>query len=153
MGGIYSRTYFPHGYQDWISATDLENDDDESTMTEETYNAYITDLESRKGIEAIAQNYKETAQYISNDRQKYLEEIHKEKIEISDERLIYDPLVSNIICDFWLELINQPRETIKQYFKEKRPCIEDLFRDVEKKYNLADFATAGQMIATYKQYT
>lgn len=50
---------------------------------------------------------------------------------------------------FWIELLNQPRETIKQYYKQNVPNVEEVFIFVEKKYNLTKICPAKELLKIY----
>lgn len=190
MGGIFARTYFPHGYTEWITETQLNstsnnekdddsmndemdekndnsmndekgnksnNDDKENKsnneiMSEETYNSFVLNPQAREIILEISKKYDEYEQKIVENRENFIIEIGKD-LEVARERLVYDVLVSKVICDFWLKLLDQPRETIKNFYKQNVPNIEEIFHQVEQKYNLTEFCTADLMISTYKRMT
>lgn len=144
------KTYYPIGFIEWLEESKICYDTD-IIMDLITYNGYILDLEIRNIIFGISEFYNGITKEIINDNFKYIFKYNK-KYEIPIERSIYDPLVANIICKFWLQLINQPRETIKEYYKQNKLDIHSTFELVEAIYDLTDFCPSYLIINVYKLY-
>ena len=151
MGQIYSRTYFPTGYMEWIGLTKLGSN--ENTMTEEDYNTFIINPKHRETIMSICDSYSESKQKIKKDMIGFLKEIIAGDPYASSNRIVYDIFVGNVFCNFWLKLIDQPMETINKYYTDNVPKVEDTFYQVEKKYNLHEIYPAQETIRAYKHYT
>ncbi len=147
MGGMYARTYFPTGYSEWVSDSKIEDLTDEP-MSQALYDIYA--IQYRDQIKEIAQHYDKCEQQIKTDMDKFISD--NKSFRISVNRIIYDHLIGKRICDFWIELIEQPRESVKFFYKENRPKIEPLFYQIEKDYGLTDKYPADQTIWAYKQY-
>ena len=150
MGQIYSRTYFPTGYSEWIVKTKLHSEKDK--MSKEDYNTYVINQNYRKIITSIYQNYSEAEQKLKTDMNGFLEDKKRQNTHVSNGRIIYDILVGNVFCNFWMKLINQPLETINRYYINNVPNVEDTFRLVEKKYNLGQLYPAQETIDAYNYY-
>lgn len=115
------------------------------------YNEMVNNPAAASFIKEMKQDYDEKTQKIKTNLMDYLEEYKNN--EISSERLVYDVVVGKVICDFWIKVMEQPRETIKQYYKDNFPGVENTFRQCELDYNLTEFCTADTMISSYKYYT
>lgn len=176
MGSVYTRSYFPRGWEEWTSKTKLYDKStidknlpkitDEAidnncltreslieTMDEITYDDYVAREEFQTQIKSIHAYYSELKNRIDIDVKKFVKEYQQERKGIAEGRLIYDALIGYVICEFWIKLIAQPRSTIKQYFDANMPKIEPIFYAMEKKYNLGTIYPAWMTIGAYKQYT
>lgn len=151
MGGVYTKSYFPNGYEAWVSESLITENNDE-IMDEKTYENYVSNTNSREIIKQISEAYEKNVLAFETNMENFLLEQSQQNSEISHNRLVYDSLIANKMCQFWLTLIDQPRETIKIYFNENRPKVEDIFYEMEKKYNLEDRFPAVETINAYKQY-
>lgn len=151
MGQVYAKTYFPPGYFEWLDKTGIKNDGE---MNEEIYNNYITNQDCVNTISEISKYYAELVAKADSDINTYISYLSEQDTEASMLRRIYGPLIANEICKFWLELIKQPKETIKNYYQtNKSTNIEQLFYTMETKYNLSETYPAALVIEAYKMYT
>jgi len=150
MGNVYRKSYFPQGYEEWISKC---NFDYPESMSNELYAEMVWNENVIKIIKEIHKHYTNLAIMADTDFEKYIEDRRAQSEEIAIERLIYDALVSKVVCDFWINLINQPIEIIKNYYRDNKPSIEQIFYDIEKKYNLEKTYPAFLVISAYKEYT
>lgn len=151
MGNIYAKTYFPYGYIGWINSTEIDENPDVA-MDEKTYETFVIDPESREIIKRISETYQKEVSDLETSIEDFLLDQCKQKPEIAVNRLVYDSLIANRLCHFWLTLIDQPRESIKTFFKENKPKVEDIFYEMEKKYNLQDCYPAYETIHAYQTY-
>ena len=147
MGGVFVRSYFPTGYQEWVNKTEIAKKDD---MSPETYDLYV--VQSKPMILQIADEYKTAESSLRSNLEQFVEDCpDKEK---SRERIVYDTVVGHKLCEFWSHVIDQPRDKINQYFKDQKPSVEEIFQWAEGEYQLRDrVCPAETIIATYKHYT
>lgn len=151
MGQVYAKTYFPSGYHEWLSKTNMDNNEE---ISEEIYNSCVINEHWVNTINQIATHYSELVAKADSNIDDYISYLSQEESEASMGRRIYDPLIANEICKFWLELIKQPKENIKNYYKLNKPNgIEQLFYTMESKYNLKETYPASVTIEGYKMYT
>ncbi len=148
MGNVYTRSYFPTGWEEWIEKTKMTNYD--VLMDDEAYNEYVID--SKKQILEIAKSYSEDIKSLETDINAFIVNQQKVNPEIAEGRYVYDTLVGNIFCEFWIKLIEQPKDNIKEYFKNNIPKVEDTFYNMEKKYKLESSYPAFVTINAYKMY-
>jgi hypothetical protein len=154
MGNIYNKSYFPSGYGEWISETGLQNQhiNYDDPMNQEIYDKYITDNDYRDKIKEIAKHYTDSVDQIKNDKELFLSGI--EGIDSTlYPRVLYDYFVGKTFSDFWLNLIDQPRESIQKYYRDNVPNVEQTFYLVEKEYGNIIIFPASDMISIYRQYT
>jgi len=160
MGQVYAKTYFPQGYEEWVTGTKIRSSTlipgtdimEKDKMSAEDYERYVSDPQSREIIKFVAAYHTDAELKIRNDLKAFLKEMKRENPNIPQSRIIYDSLVGKVLCDFWLDLIEQPLETINKYYADNVPSVEKVFYDVEKKYDLSEFYPASVTIAAYKQY-
>ena len=140
-------TYWPEGWMTWIRETGMKN---EQLMPQDVFEENISDEKAKLRILALKKRYDSCEQEIKTDRKKFINGMQK-KYNIEGSMVIYDHLISKIFCDFWKELIEQPRETIKSYYKQHVPKIEETFYNIEEKYDLHNDYPASVAIAMYKE--
>ena len=160
MGQVYAKTFFPQGYSEWIDKTKLQSETlipgtdifEKDKMTIEDYNQYVVDPYAREIIKQLQNMYNEQASQIKDDMNEFIKS-HPAKDRISSNRIIYDSLVGKVFCDFWMNLIDQPLETINKYYADNVPNVEKTFYLVENQYNLREIFPANETIAAYQYYT
>lgn len=157
MGQVYDKTYFPQGYEEWINKTKLQSNQsstsEKNKMSNEDYQEYVAKPDTRNFIEECAKHYAECECQIKNNMEAFIE-IQQEASQKKKpaDRIIYDILVGKIFSDFWLKLIDQPLETIDQYYADNVPKVEDTFYLIEKEHNLEEIYPAWLTIGGYKAY-
>ena len=98
MGGVFVRSYFPTGYQEWVNKTEIAKKDD---MSPETYDLYV--VQSKPTILQIADEYKTAESSLRSNLEQFVEDCpDKEK---SRERIVYDTVVGHKLCEFWSHVI------------------------------------------------
>jgi len=163
MGQIFVKSYFPTGYAEWLDNTKFQDvninfkdreackEEYDREMDVELYDKWVLDSDRRKIIEVICQGYSDNHIKILKDRHEFLSSITPEA-ELWG-RVIYDHFVGYTFCVFWMELIKQPRESIRTYYRLNVPKVKDVFYAVEKEHNLQDEYPAKKVIDMYKHYT
>ena len=133
MGGDFSKFYLPTNYAMWIRQTGFKkintiNDGpiNDAPMNEDIYKKYILDDLSRNNIKEIADYYADAELKIKENKQMFLSLFLDPENDIDNIApcILYDHLVGNIFCKFWIELIDQPRESILTYYKINEPNVK-----------------------------
>jgi hypothetical protein len=87
MGSIFVRSYFPQGYSEWMSVMQFSNEMDCTIpVSQELYDQYVTNLDSRQIITTIMERHiKEENDIVTNID--YFLNSHPNKNDIAPNRL------------------------------------------------------------------
>lgn len=144
MGSVYAKTYFPVGYEEFIDNTVNKED-----LVE--VEKFIT--KHKDSVKEIADRYAEMEVLFRKSKDEFLERCKSESegdLDVAEERIIYDTLVAHKVCAFWLNLIQQPMETYKQYYNDNKLNIENTFYKIKDEYKLEK--GPEELIGYYRNY-